>query len=202
MSPARASSSCSERSWSRALANTSVSIRGLESSLTSGSVAPAEDVAGLGIPVVQPVHDAGTERRLASVADGVIEVDAIEEPAGEGDALSAEVRAVPDKRQGAELDSWRGEVKAIAVVAAGGLAAGVATVAALSVVNMTIIINATICTIEISINEVLRKTASPRRPPPMKSFSPIAKAIPAAACDPGFAMNICIHPNKKLDNRP
>jgi hypothetical protein len=67
------------------------------------------------------------------VADGVIESDAVEEPEGEGDALSTEVRPVPEARQGSDLDSWRGEVRAIAVVAAGGLAAGAATVAALSV---------------------------------------------------------------------
>jgi hypothetical protein len=63
----------------------------------------------------------------------VIEAEAIEEPASEGGALTAEVRPVPDRRRGSELDSWRGEVRAIAVVAAGGLAAGAATVAALSV---------------------------------------------------------------------
>lgn len=62
----------------------------------------------------------------------MIDSEAVEEPP-DGGELSTEVRAVPDKRGGAELDSWRGEVKAIAVVAAGGLAAGAATVAALSV---------------------------------------------------------------------
>ena len=83
--------------------------------------------------MVQPDPFAGAQRRLAAVAEGVIESDAVEEPAGEGYDLSTEVRAVPDKRRGGELDSWRGEVRAIAVVAAGGLAAGAATVAALSV---------------------------------------------------------------------
>lgn len=63
----------------------------------------------------------------------MIEAEAVEETAAEGNALSTEVRAVPERRSGAELDSWRGEVRAIAVVAAGGIAAGAATVAALSV---------------------------------------------------------------------
>jgi hypothetical protein len=67
----------------------------------------------------------------------VIEAEAIEEPADEGVALATEVRALPDRRRDSELDSWRGEVRAIAVVAAGGIAAGAATVAALSVAKRT-----------------------------------------------------------------
>ena len=46
--------------------------------------------------------------------------------------MQSDVRALPDRRSGGELTSWRGEVKAIAVVAAGGLACGAATVAAIS----------------------------------------------------------------------
>ena len=62
----------------------------------------------------------------------MIDSEAVEEPA-EGGELSTEVRAVPEQSDRAELDSWRGEVKAIAVVAAGGIAAGAATVAAVSI---------------------------------------------------------------------
>jgi len=64
----------------------------------------------------------------------VVDGDAVEETdAGDVvDAALPEVRALPERRSSAELDSWRGEVGAIAVVAAGGLACGVATVAALS----------------------------------------------------------------------
>ena len=68
-----------------------------------------------------------------AVAERVIESEAVEEPAGQGNALSTDVRPVLDRRSADELDSWRGEVRAIAVVAAGGIAAGAATVAALSV---------------------------------------------------------------------
>jgi hypothetical protein len=64
------------------------------------------------------------------VAERVVDVDAVEVPAGEGEAL--EVRAVPQRRSKDELGAWRGEVRAIAVVAAGGLACGAVTVAALS----------------------------------------------------------------------
>ncbi|MBA2523929.1 MAG: hypothetical protein H0V25_11470 [Solirubrobacterales bacterium] len=63
----------------------------------------------------------------------VIEAEVIEEPADvDGGTLATEVRALPVRRTGTELESWRGEVRAIAVVAAGGLAAGVVTVAAVS----------------------------------------------------------------------
>ena len=64
------------------------------------------------------------------MADKVLEADAVEVPAGEGEDL--EVRALPQRRSKDELGAWRGEVRAIAVVAAGGIACGAATVAALS----------------------------------------------------------------------
>ena len=68
-----------------------------------------------------------------AVAERILEADAVEEAVEENpDALDPEVRALPTRRSATELDSWRGEVRAIAVVAAGGLAAGVATVAAVS----------------------------------------------------------------------
>ena len=67
------------------------------------------------------------------VAERILEADAVEEAVEQTtDARDPEVRALPTRRSSAELDSWRGEVRAIAVVAAGGLAAGVATVAAVS----------------------------------------------------------------------
>jgi hypothetical protein len=66
------------------------------------------------------------------VAEPVVDVDAIEEPVREGEVSAAEVRALPERRSGSELDSWRGEMRAIAVVAAGGLAAGAVTVVAVS----------------------------------------------------------------------
>jgi hypothetical protein len=78
---------------------------------------------------------AGTMRRLAPMSSGgVVDAEAIEEPVSdEGEPLSeTEVRALPQRRTTTELTTWRGEVRAIAVVAAGGLAAGAATVAAVS----------------------------------------------------------------------
>ena len=64
------------------------------------------------------------------MAEKVLDAEAEEVPAGEGQDL--EVRALPQERSKAELGAWRGEVRAIAVVAAGGIACGAATVAALS----------------------------------------------------------------------
>lgn len=68
------------------------------------------------------------------MADRVVDAIAVEETLPEGDGPDADVRPVvrSQARESTELDSWRGEVRAIAVVAAGGLAAGAATVAALS----------------------------------------------------------------------
>ena len=71
----------------------------------------------------------------AAVADErVLEAEAVEETdsLGASEIALPEVRALPERRSKAELDSWRGEMKAIAVVAAGGLACGAATVVALS----------------------------------------------------------------------
>ena len=66
----------------------------------------------------------------------VVDAEAVEEPLDEGEpdtaSTGSDVRPLPQRRTTAELTSWRGEVKAMAVVAAGGLAAGAATVAAVS----------------------------------------------------------------------
>ncbi len=64
----------------------------------------------------------------------VVDAEAVEEPLTEGEQEGGEpaVRPLPERRSPSELSAWRGEVRAIAVVAAGGLAAGAATVAAVS----------------------------------------------------------------------
>ena len=64
------------------------------------------------------------------MAERVLDADAVELPPGDGEDV--EVRPLPERRSRAELSAWRGEVRAIAVVAAGGIACGAATVAALS----------------------------------------------------------------------
>jgi hypothetical protein len=67
----------------------------------------------------------------------VVDAEAVEEPLGEADQEQGEtpqtpVKALAERRTPSELSAWRSEVRAIAVVAAGGIAAGAATVAAVS----------------------------------------------------------------------
>lgn len=67
----------------------------------------------------------------------MVEADAVEEPipaAGDTEA-DDEVRPLPERRPAGELDAWRGEVRAVALAAAGGIAAGAATVAAVNAVR-------------------------------------------------------------------
>ena len=63
-----------------------------------------------------------------------VEGEAIEEPVGE-DVTEDDVRPLPVRRSASELDAWRGEIRTVAVAAAGGIAAGAATVAAVSAVR-------------------------------------------------------------------
>jgi hypothetical protein len=64
------------------------------------------------------------------VSEELLEAEAVEEPAPEGEAdPPQQVRPLPERAPETELDVWRGEVKTAAIAAAGGLVAGVATVA-------------------------------------------------------------------------
>lgn len=75
-------------------------------------------------------------RRLGPVGDEVVDGEAFEELDGAAaNGAVGEVRALPERRSAAGLDAWRGEVKAVAVAAAGGLAAGAATVAAVNAIK-------------------------------------------------------------------
>ena len=63
------------------------------------------------------------------MAEEVLEVDAIEEPALDGEVVEEDGRPLPERARKTELEAWRGEMKTAAMAAAGGLVAGVATVA-------------------------------------------------------------------------
>jgi hypothetical protein len=63
------------------------------------------------------------------MAEEVLEADAIEEPALDGEVVAEGERPLPESTRGNELEAWRGEMKTAAMAAAGGLVAGVATVA-------------------------------------------------------------------------
>lgn len=74
--------------------------------------------------------------RLGRVRGDVLEADAVEESIPASDEENGEqVRPLPERRSAAELDAWRGEVKVVAVAAAGGIAAGAVTVAAVNAVR-------------------------------------------------------------------
>ncbi len=67
------------------------------------------------------------------MSEELLEADAIEEPVPEGVAGTREARRLPARREGGqELEAWKGEVRTAAIAAAGGLVAGVATVAAVN----------------------------------------------------------------------
>lgn len=68
--------------------------------------------------------------RLAGMAERVLDAQAVEELAEDADAgEAAEVRRLPERRSGGEIDLLRGGVTTAALAAAGGVVAGAATVA-------------------------------------------------------------------------
>jgi hypothetical protein len=69
------------------------------------------------------------------VNDEVLEAEAVEEPVMADAASERAVRPLPQTRSGAELAAWRGEARVVAIAAAGGIAAGAATVAAVNAVR-------------------------------------------------------------------
>ena len=70
------------------------------------------------------------------MADELLEGQAFEEPVAEGEAAGTEkVRRLPEPARPTELEAWRGEVRTVALAAAGGVVAGAATVAAVRAVR-------------------------------------------------------------------
>lgn len=60
---------------------------------------------------------------------------AIEEPALDGEVVAADRRPLPEPSRAGEIEAFRDEVKTAALAAAGGIVAGVATVAAAKAVG-------------------------------------------------------------------
>jgi hypothetical protein len=75
-----------------------------------------------------------TRRYTRPVSEELLEAEAIEVAAPEDEpAAGGETRRLPARpEQRQELDAWRGEMRTAAIAAAGGLVAGVATVAAVN----------------------------------------------------------------------
>jgi hypothetical protein len=67
---------------------------------------------------------------LGAVGEELLEAEAIEEPARAGDDEPAAARPLPERARGVEVGPWRGEIRTVAIAAAGGIVAGAATVAA------------------------------------------------------------------------
>jgi hypothetical protein len=67
--------------------------------------------------------------------EAVLEAEAVEEPDAGGDQEVDEPTRLPEPARRGEIEAWRGEVRAAAIAAAGGLVAGAATVAAVRAVR-------------------------------------------------------------------
>ncbi|HMC06204.1 MAG TPA: hypothetical protein VKG89_02295 [Solirubrobacterales bacterium] len=65
----------------------------------------------------------------------VLEAQAVEEADLDDDQQLSVPSRLPEPRRRADVDTWRGEVRAAAMAAAGGLVAGAATVAAVRAVR-------------------------------------------------------------------
>ena len=64
------------------------------------------------------------------MGEELLEAEAVEEPLGTDDDEPMEARPLPDRPRSADVGPWRGEVRTVAIAAAGGIVAGAATVAA------------------------------------------------------------------------
>lgn len=83
-----------------------------------------------------PERSAGMEDRLSRVQDEVLEADAVEEGPADGEELEeAVVRPLPEPAPARAIDPWREDVRTVAIAAAGGIAAGAATVAVVGAVR-------------------------------------------------------------------
>lgn len=64
------------------------------------------------------------------MGEELLEAEAIEEPARAEDEEPAEARPLPEQARSGEVGPWHGEIRTVAIAAAGGIVAGAATVAA------------------------------------------------------------------------
>jgi hypothetical protein len=66
---------------------------------------------------------------MGAVMEELLDAEAVEEPALEGEVVADGARPLPERARPAELEALRDEMKTAALAAAGGIVAGVATVA-------------------------------------------------------------------------
>ncbi|MGH2967378.1 MAG: hypothetical protein ACRDMH_18620, partial [Solirubrobacterales bacterium] len=67
--------------------------------------------------------------------EAVLEAEAVEEPEAAEDQDVGQATRLPEPTRRTDVEAWRGEVRAAAIAAAGGLVAGAATVAAVRAVR-------------------------------------------------------------------
>ena len=67
--------------------------------------------------------------------EAVLEAEAVEEPEAAEDQELGQPTRLPEPSRRTDVEAWRGEVRAAAIAAAGGLVAGAATVAAVRAVR-------------------------------------------------------------------
>ena len=67
----------------------------------------------------------------------MLETEAIEVPAPEGESEELDARPLPAKADEAQLSVWKGDVRSAAIAAAGGIVAGAATVAVVRATRAT-----------------------------------------------------------------
>jgi hypothetical protein len=72
---------------------------------------------------------------VIDVEEVVLEAEAVEEPQPESDQELPQPSRLPEPSRRTEVEAWRGEMRAAAIAAAGGLVAGAATVAAVRAVR-------------------------------------------------------------------
>lgn len=72
---------------------------------------------------------------VIDVEEVVLEAEAVEEPQPDSDQELPQPSRLPEPSRRTEVEAWRGEMRAAAIAAAGGLVAGAATVAAVRAVR-------------------------------------------------------------------
>jgi hypothetical protein len=72
---------------------------------------------------------------VIDVDEVVLEAEAVEEPQPDDTQELPQPSRLPEPSRRADVEAWRGEVRAAAIAAAGGLVAGAATVAAVRAVR-------------------------------------------------------------------
>jgi hypothetical protein len=74
---------------------------------------------------------------VMDIEEVVLEAEAVEEPQPDDTQELPQPSRLPERSRRTDVEAWRGEVRAAAIAAAGGLVAGAATVAAVRAVRST-----------------------------------------------------------------